>query len=62
MAGVGGRGGPHGGQAGLEELEVRRRFNLHQGLNSVKLPIADQREEILDMIEGKSNHISITIS
>ena len=59
MAEGGAGGGPGGGQAGLEEVEVRRRFNLHRGLNSLKLPIADQREEILDMIEGKSNLIFI---
>ena len=52
----GGGGGPGGGQEGLEELEVRRRFDLHKGLNNVKLPVADQKEEILEMIGGKSSH------
>ena len=54
MAGGGGRGGPDGGQAGLEELEVSSRLGLRKGLNNLKLPVEDQKEEILDMIKGKS--------
>ena len=42
------------GELGLGEVEVRRRLNLelrHQ--DRMKLPVAEQREEILDMIGGK---------
>ena len=39
----------------MEELEVSRRLGLRKGLNNLKLPVEDHKEEILDMIKGKSS-------
>ena len=43
-----------GAEPGLEALQLSSRSNLNQGLH---LPVAEQREEILEMIGGKKEQL-----